>query len=302
MTEKNIHPEDQVNLASFKSLVRSSLRLFFRFCTFLQVVIENGRFIMLGCGLAGCLMGAAYYYSNKKSYRASMVVTYNKLSKRTYGEVLNQLNMLTGGAGYNKLASELNISLNCANNINNIDARNFYDLPLMEDTSSKMNQPFKINISLNNADSIETIQKAILAYLNNRPYLKKIREEERKIYIERLQAIERELIKLDTLKSEFNQFLSSSKISSTTFYNNAINPAEIYVQSNHLIDQKEGILRSLNIDDYTVSLIDGFKPSALSRPLSLVQVLLISSSLGIILGFLVSFLIETRKKVVLLKI
>lgn len=296
MTDKNIHPEDQINLAGFKVVVRSSLKLFFRFCTFLQVVIEKGRFIMLGLGLAGGLLGAGYYYSYKKSYRASMVLTYNKLSKKTFAEILTQLDLLTGGNGYNKLATELNISINCANNINDINAKNIFDQPLISDTSQKLNQPFKIDVSFKNTDSIEIIQNALLNYLNNRPYLKRIREEERKIYTEKLMAIERELKNLDSLKNEFNQFLSSTKVSST-FYNNAINPAEIYVQSNHLIDQKESIQRYLSIDENTVSLIDGFKPSALSRPLSLVQVLLISTTLGFITGFVISFLIQTRKKV-----
>jgi hypothetical protein len=296
MTDKNVHPEDQINLAGFKDVVRSSLKLFFRFCTFLQVVIEKGRFIMLGLGLVGGLLGAGYYYSYKKSYRASMVLTYNKLSKKTFAEILTQLDLLTGGNGYNKLASELNISINCANNIEAINAKNIFDLPLISDTSSKLNQPFKLDVSFKNTDSIEIIQNALLNYLNNRPYLKRIREEERKIYSEKLLAIELELQRLDSLKNEFTQFLSSTKVSST-FYNNAINPAEIYVQSNHLIDQKESIQRSLHIDENTVSLIDGFKPSALSRPLSLVQVLLISTTLGFIAGFILSFLIETRKKV-----
>lgn len=301
MNEKNMHPEDQFNLSNLKNIVRSALRSFFRFCSFVEVTIENGRFIMLGLGLAGCILGGVYYFSSTKSYKASMVVTYNKLTKRTFGEVIAQLDLLTSTGTASKLAKELKIPTDIAVNINFIESTTISNLTLMEDTSTKVNQPFKINVGLSKSDSIESIQNALLAYLNNIPYLKHLNDEERKIFTERLSFIERELEKLDTLESEYNQFLSSTKVSST-FYNNAINPAEIYVQSNTLIQQRESLLRSLNIDNNTVSLIDGFKPTVLSRPISLMRTLLLTGSLGIIAGFIISFLMETRKKVMQLKI
>ena len=141
------------------------------------------------------------------------------------------------------------------------------------------------------------MQNAIINYVNNSPYIKKLKQEQNKVYIERLSFIERELSKLDSLKDEYTRFLSSSRISAT-FYNNAFDPADIYVHSGNLVNQKESILKMLNIDGTAISVVDGFKvPSHPQTPSLLIIYLLLFGGMGLIAGFILGSFNEAEKKV-----
>ncbi len=252
---------------------------------------------MLAGFLVGVIPGILYYYQSPKYYKGSMILTSTKLYKKTFADIVEQLNNVSSSGMSSSLSRELNISPDIAKEIRYFDTKNTFDKPLKEDTSTKLNQPFKIVIGLNNADSIARMQEALLAYLNNRPQLKHIREQESLIYTAKLKQLDSELANIDSLKREFNKFLATSKINATV-YSSAINPAEIYEQSINLLREREYTQRLLTIENNAVSLLDGFKVSVSTRPISLIRLILITGTLGVMLGFTISFLLETRKKVV----
>jgi uncharacterized protein involved in exopolysaccharide biosynthesis len=258
------------------------------------VVIEKGRFIMLGGLLIGIGLAAVYYYQSPKYYKGTMLLTSTKLHKKTFANIIEQLSSIAGAS--ESLSKELNLSKEAASQIRFFDSRNLLDEPLKEDTSTKFNQPFKIIVGLSQADSIDRLQNAILLYLNNRPHLKLIREQEARIYADKLKQLDRGLAQIDSLETEFNKFLATSKTTATV-YTSAINPAEIYEQSISLMREKENAERQLTIDNNAVLLLDGFKPSPVARPSSLVRLAFLAGTLGIVIGFIIAFLIETRKKV-----
>jgi len=225
-----------------------------------------------------------------------MIVQNNELTKKAFAEMTQQLNNLIGGNSKAKLASVLNTSPQIASNILYVDSKTMNDEPLEGDTSTKLRQPFKIVAGLKDYTQSDTIQSLILSQLNNSPYLKLLREQQTKLYTDRLAYIDGELSKLDSLKTEYNRFIASSKISAT-FYNNAFNPADIYVQSYALYNQRESTLRWLNIDKDAVSVIDGFKSSSLPNSIGLVKALLIFGAIGFFITYLIAFLGETKKRV-----
>ena len=296
MADQSINPEDQIFIPSLKNIVKQLLVLFFGAISFFVFVAKKSKFLILGGLICGLLLGYVYYSIKPKFYKVSMIVDFNVLTKKTYAEMIDQLNKLASTGSKQKLARELGISDEVATNILFIDAKNINNVPLRNDTSSKIRQPFKVIVALVKNDLYDSVQTAIINYLNNSPYLKRIKEEERKIYVNKILFIDRELAKLDSLKDEYNRFLSSSKISAT-FYNNAFNPADIYIQSNNLTNQKETILRAINIDGAAVSVIDGFKGASSSQSISLFKALGLIGGIGLLAGYLVGLLIETRKKV-----
>jgi hypothetical protein len=225
-----------------------------------------------------------------------MIVQNNELTKKAYAEIIRQLTSLAGGKSVDKLASELNTSSQMASNILNIDSKTMNDEPLESDTSTKLRQPFKIVAVLSDNKQCDSIQTLIVNHLNNRPYLKTLREQQTKLYEDRLDFLGSELKKLDSLESEYNRFIASSKISAT-FYNNAFNPADIYQQSYNLFNQREITLRWLNIDKEAVSVLDGFKPTSTPHSISLLKALLILGGAGILIAYLIAFLRETKKRV-----
>ena len=115
------------------------------------------------------LLGYLYYVSRPVHYKVSMVVEFNELSKRTFGEMIEQLNNLTGSP---RLAAELKMPPESVAGISSILARDMNDDPLKQDTSTRKWQPFKIVVWVNNANVPDTLEEAIVSYLNNTPFFK----------------------------------------------------------------------------------------------------------------------------------
>lgn len=225
-----------------------------------------------------------------------MVVIFNELTKKTYAEMLDQLDKLTTTESSARLAGELKVSDEVAQSILFMEARNIDNGPLRIDTSTKTRQPFKIILALTNNKSADSLQTGIINYLNNSPYLKKFKEEQRRNFLDKISFIDRELAKLDSLKNEYNRFLASSG-NSSTFYNNAINPAEIYLHSNNLVNQKETMLSSINVEGTAISVIDGFKITSSPQSASLLKYLLAFGGIGLAAGFILGFFLEIERKV-----
>jgi hypothetical protein len=83
----------------------------------------------------------------------------------------------------------------------------------------------------------------------------------------------------------------------TTFYNNALDPAELYRQSSALDNQKEAILKWFNYESEAVVLVDGFKIPANPQSASVKIPMAIGLAAGIVLGLLLSLLAAIKNKV-----
>jgi len=296
MAEQNINHEDQIYIPGIKNIIKQILGLFFWVFSFFALVANKNKLLLL-CGLLiGLISGYIYYTTKPSFYKASMVVVHSELTKKTYAEILDQLDKLTSPGSKQKLAEVLKVPVELAGNILSIDAKNINDEPLREDTSSKIKQPFKIIVELRNIKAFDSLQNGIINYVNNSPYLKRLKEQQNKSYIERISFIERELLKLDSLKDEYNRFLASSRISAT-FYNNAFNPTDIYIHSNTLVNQKATFLNLLNVDGTAISVVDNFKVPSFPQTPSLLIYLLLFGGMGVIAGFILGSFSEAEKKV-----
>jgi uncharacterized protein involved in exopolysaccharide biosynthesis len=114
------------------------------------------------------------------------------------------------------------------------------------------------------------------------------------MYLARLQHINQEFANMDTLKMNYNKFLSSST-GAATVYNNAFNPADIYEVSMKLAKEQTEILNWLNSEQEAISLIDGFKTPTENQSMTLKTCLLLGALFGILLGLIVAILNHVRK-------
>lgn len=293
MPEKNQPSEDYISLSGFEKGMRHFLRAFFWVLSYLKFVLLRRKYYVLTGLLCGLLLGYVYYVTRPVYYKVSMVVEFNELTKKTYAEMLDQLNKLTGSS--TRLSQELSISDDVAKNISFIETRNMNDDPLESDTSTRKWQPFKIIVGLRNNLIADTLENAVVNYLNTSPFLKKIKLEQKKITVEKLAFINGDLQKLDSLKTEYNRFLS--RPNTATFYNNAFNPAELYAQSSELAKEKDILSRWLAMDTAAVTIIDGFKATSSPQSISLFKSMLILGSLGFLIGYLIGLMKETKKVV-----
>jgi len=296
MNEKRYHAEDQVNFVGLKNLVYAFLQEFYRFVAFTQLVIRKKLWFLVAGAILGIGFTLVHFYNRQDIYTADMVVIHNKLSKKTYGQVIQQLDVLVRNGEQSKFAGALKLPSEIAEKIYRIEAFNTNNLPLLSDTSEKNYQTFKISLRLSGPVEADTISQAFINYFSNLPYLKRLNEVEKQYLRDRLTLVERDLAHLDTLKANFNHFLGSSRIASTV-YSSAINPAEIYEQTIELIKQREGASRTLVAEENPIQILDSFKLVKLPRGRGLPDSLLIFGTIGLLTGFLFGLLLQTKEVV-----
>jgi len=296
MNEENIQSEDHINLPPLKKIAIQTLRSIFSVIDLFAEVIRKSKLLLLTGLITGLAVGFSYYSSRPPYFEVSMIAESSAAYRKTLSEMIQSLNVLIGSRSQPKLAAMLDISEQQARQISFIEMTNLSNESLENDTSTKYNQPFKIIARIHNPVLTDTFQHAIENYLNNKPTLKKVKDDQVRFYNEKLAYTDKELAKLDTLKTEYNRFLASSKITST-YYSNDVDPSTIYKQSTDLINEKGIILYWLSTNSKPVQIIDEFKTPALPQSYSLVKSLSFGALVGLGICFLLGLYIELYRKI-----
>jgi hypothetical protein len=289
----SVQTDDYISVSSIRNAILDFFRFFFKGFDLIFLSVRKRVWLFILCCLLGVLGAVAYRYFIPRYHRTAMIVYYNDLSKKDYYEIIGNLNSLLMTQSYDYLARELKIKEDEARNVKGIEAINLNGESLDKDTTTKIGQRFKIELRLKENVNPIRYQTAILNYLNNNPYLKELKEGQKKVYSEKLEFINREQQRLDSLKSYYNNNLGTAKMPST-FYNNELNPADIYVQSNNLANQKEIVRTWLQNQAVPVMLVDGFKAPTPSQTLSSKVIVAIGLLIGIVLGLIICLLASIR--------
>lgn len=291
-----LQSDDYISISKLKEIFLDTFRFVFRVFDFLILSIHRSLSIFIFSCFIGLLAGYLYYWQSPRYFSTEMIVQSNDLSRKAYHEIIGNLNNLVATQSYSGFASLLKIEEPVSRQVLHIEALSINNETLAKDTVTKIGLPFKIALKTSNNSQIPVLQKGILYYLNNNSYLRLTKDGQKRIYLERLQFIEKEQRKLDSLKENYNLTLSAMK-ATPSFYNNALNPADIYVHSYNLAKERENTLRWLNNESQAVLVIDGFKSPVTPQSTSWGIPLLIGLSAGVLLGILLSLLSGIKKAV-----
>jgi hypothetical protein len=293
MPDNKVTSEDDISLSSLTMFIAAFLRAIFKLLALSGFVIKKSWALLLTGVLAGGLLGFLYHKSGSGNYKVTTVVSYSEFNKRVFGELLADLQTLVMTDSKSTLAADLKIPYDQADNISKIDGQSFLNESLLKDTS---NAPlFKIVVSLKKPANVDSLQEALVNYLNDLPYVKQLKAAKTKTYEDRLAFLNAQLGKLDTLKNEYVHSLAAFK-SPTTFYNNAFDPAAIYRQSYVLDSIKDATTLLLVSDSHLVSTVSGFKstqkPEVISQSMSIIAFVL----LGFLIAFIFALFAEINKR------
>lgn len=294
MIEQNKPDSDDITLSSIKKGLIGLLLLLYTILESFYLFIFRHALVIIICTV---LMGGIGYFiatRTKPVYSLEMIVKPNDLTRRAYAEAIEQLNVLALSKSYKRLSHELKISEGTVRNIKSLDAANINGEVLLKDTSTRVDLPFIVKAEVYNNSIADSLQQMLLNYFNSNAYLRERKLMQMKVFEEKLNFIEGELKKLDSLKEQYNRFLSSSG-KSAMFYNNAFNPVDIYLRSNDYQVQKEFVITWLNNESQTLKVIVGFKPSIKPVDGKMDRIVLYFSLAGLLLGFLLGVVLELKK-------
>jgi hypothetical protein len=286
----NLHSSsDYISLETVKNAVAQLFRFFYRSVNFLVLAIRRRALLFLAC-IVICL-SLAYLYTRliPNYYQTEMIVQPTDLTRKAYAEIIFNLNSLISSHSYADLAAELKLKQEEVSQLNSIEAFSIGNEDLTKDTISRLGLPLKIQIRVKENSVIPTLQKGVIGYLNNNPYIKQMRESQKMVFLEKLAFIDQEQIKLDSLKDNYNRSLANMRLP-TNFYNNGLDPAAIYKHSLDLASQRQVIKKWLSTEANGMMMIDGFKTPEHPQSLSRINILLIGMITGILLGLLLCIL------------
>jgi hypothetical protein len=251
-----------------------------------------GLFLLFGIG-AGTLL----YYIATPVYKASMTLTSNVLSNDYCSDRIEDLQLVVKDRSYSLLAKKLQISQSTAEKIKMIAYAEIYEPDEKERDSIIIGIPFKVKLEVIDPVVIDSLQTALLNYLENNEYSlarKKIRRESMEQMREKLG---KEITQLDCLKVIVaNSLLTRQGSAGGIVIGQPLDPLNVYREDIILFQQKLGISSDLSLIN-NIQVIDGFlareKPDS---PKLLKNIVIFGAIFGLI-GFIIAWRSEKRKPV-----
>jgi len=115
--------------------------------------------------------GLLCWYNAKVFFEAEMVCTFTEMNKKTYGEMVHDLDRLASSHSYDALAKQLNIPLQESKRIISIEGKNMAGSMLFEDITQDKS-PIYLDVKANTSNVFPLMEAALLNYLNTKsPYL-----------------------------------------------------------------------------------------------------------------------------------
>ena len=247
-------------------------------------------FIIALCGAAG----AVYCYFTKPAFKTEAIFISHLLPAGVCVDMLNNLNN-----PHLSRASELKLSNSAVESLKSIDAKKLpvskanrtYDSLLYYNNDTLLST-FQITLILRNYDYIDTIQKALLDYLEYSPFSKSRTAARKQALLSLRGDLEAKLRSMDSVQLLVNNTLQFKKEYAN---GDAVNPMDGYEARIYYSKEKIAIDQELNIID-NIELMQPFiKYSSYNYPEYLTLLLLAITS-GLILALILTPLLGKKLK------
>lgn len=262
------------------SLVRKAILFVFRFKVLLSLA-----------AIAGIVAGISMYLIVPLSYRLTMIVKPTELNGKIFGQMLKSLNNLASSGSYDVLARNFNISQDASKKIISISGQTMQGIDLLKDTTQNYDKPFIIELYVKDNSISTTMEGVIISYFNNNRYLNKLKNDKTLLSINKIEYLNSELGKLDTLKNAYNSFLTMSKTPSM-YYNNAMDPVGTYETSSNFYNERNALKEWLLQNKEVLVQVDGFKPSKVPNSKGVASFIFVYGAVFFLTGCLIILLFQ----------
>jgi phospholipase C len=154
---------------------------------------------------------------------------------------------------------------------------------------------FIIEMTIGRAEIADTLENALLKYFNDNPFINKLKQDQVQLHSRRLELMDGELQKVDSLTEASIRWLSAQK-GAPNFYNNAFNSADLLKQFSKFIDTRQEVEGWLLGKRESLQLIDGVKPTITPASSNLVSTMILCTVISFFAGCLVAGVLELFQK------
>jgi hypothetical protein len=184
------------------------------------------------------VLGAGFYFwrAQKSYYEAEMVCTYSNMTKKAYGEMVHNLDLLLQNKSYHALASTLNIPEEQATSIISIEAKNIAGSPLYEDVTTDAS-PMYFTVKATDRNVFSPLQDALVYYMNHGSPFRQVRDKmELESISNKRNFLHKDMAMVDSIVISYSKFLKRTK-SVTDTAAGFSNVATLFTYKNTLEDK-----------------------------------------------------------------
>lgn len=206
--------------------------------------------------------GFAWWYYQPPYFQSDLVCGYNneRISRKTYGEMINKLDLLARSGSYQELSRTLGIPADQAGSVISITASNMAGSPLQEDITNSY-QAMYFTLKARSRDVFAPFQQSLIRYLNNSAYSKEIGGLLLAKNLEKIRYLNQDLRMTDSMLAAYTAALNNGHISSSdTTQKTGITP--IFNYREQLEDKITNLAFRIGLDTaVTVTALHGFMPA-----------------------------------------
>lgn len=211
-----------------KSFKNGILNLFHSIGRLIDFSIKN-IWLLLVFALVGIGAGIGLHTIKKPTYSYSMCLSHVRLDNDNCELLVNGLADLINPESNSVLAKKLNVSIDIANSIKDVEYKTLNERveKLYSDSTHTM-LPFQVKIKVKDSGVIDSLQKGILYYLESTDYATKLKAIE-KISLDDLELkIKNNLVQLDSLKHTVDNSIAPRATGNGIILGEPVDPVLVY--------------------------------------------------------------------------
>ena len=294
MPDLNSSSPDPTPAVSFTALVGFVLKaLFMAAGDFFRFIGRHKILIITFCCF-GIGYGIFQYKVSPRYYKLKMIVRHTELNNSIYAQILDNLNLMAESGSYASLGSTLKVDSGTALNVLSITSINVEGIDLRKDTTTTNEGMFIIQCNIKDTRIADTLEKALVNYFNTNAFLSKLKGDKFQVRQERLQFMDGELRKMDSLKDAYTKALGAGK-ALPSGNNSETSPADVFKESDLLSTQRALLQEWMFQGKNSVVAVDGFKPTVAPASLSIRSQILLNLLIFFLLSTLLAGILEFQK-------
>jgi len=264
-----------------------------RFFNILFKALANQLKTVISITFIGLLIGLGVFFFAKKKYSASLQLATNHTTNLISNNMVKSLTRLSKDKSYNNLQVVLDIPIEQAKQVSSILYLDHNYLPVSDEDTVVETKPFFIYLETYSPEILIDLQLAFVNYLEEQPLTTEYRDREKFEITSKIKKHEIELKRLDSLKTIVAQSIEPRSSGSGFIYGEAINPIDIYKESERIFDDYLSLKSRLKALK-SVKIISEFSPS--EKPIfPRYRHVLLSIGVFFLISLIIAFRTESKK-------
>jgi hypothetical protein len=251
-------------------------------------------FLLLGSGA-----GIGLFWITRPTYISTLTLASNLLTNDFCSDIVQELELIIEDDSPALLAQKLKIDPNSAKEIKRIEFYN-YDEKLKEKYKDKdtvvLGRPFKIKVHASRNTVFDTLQQALVNYLENNPYALKRKEIKKQENVLMREKLSNEIKQLDSLKNVVAGNLLPRGTQSGFVFGQPIDPVTIYREGISFFQKQLDLTKEMVLID-NIQVITDFSARIKPDSPKLSKMITAGGAAGLLFGILFAFILDKRKKV-----